>query len=70
MMAHLGTTQVSIMRSTVDRWFDCTGRDGLYRTCMRLHARGLLARDKISRWRFTATEAGRQAIIEHDAELG
>lgn len=69
-MAHLGRKQVTILRSTVDRWFDCNGRNDLYRVCMRLHARGLLRRDPQSSQKFTATVAGEVAIIDHDSLTG
>lgn len=65
----LGRGQVTILRSTVDRWFECSDNTR-YRQCLRLHARGLLRRDPQSSKRFTATPAGEAAIIEHDGKLG
>lgn len=64
-----GTGQVSIMRSTTwGRWFRAPD-NRRYRQCMRLHARGLLKRDPVDGWRFTASDAGQAAIIAHDDEL-
>lgn len=65
---NIGRGQVSILRSTVGRWFQCTDNTR-YRQCLRLHARGLLRRDPQSAMRFTATPAGEAAIIEHDRKL-
>lgn len=65
-MTLLGPKQVSILRSTCGRWFDCAGRNALYRACMRLEARHLLSRDPHNKDRFTATLGGIAAIEAHD----
>lgn len=68
-MTMLGAGQVSILRSTTwGRWFECSD-NRRYRQCLRLHDRGLLRRDPANSKRFTATEAGQAAIIEHDDAL-
>jgi hypothetical protein len=64
----IGRGQVSILRSTVDRWFKA-GDNRRYRQCLRLHARGLLIRDPSDGWRFTASPSGREAIFAHDSAL-
>lgn len=67
---HLGSLEVAILRTVHDgRWFDCAGRNGPYRACMRLESRRLLARDPMSRWRFTSTAAGDALIEAHDGAL-
>lgn len=65
----LGPGQISILRSTTwGRWFRAAD-NRRYRQCMRLHDRGLLRRDPADAQRFTATDAGQRAIIEHDDAL-
>lgn len=69
-LGNIGNKQVSILRTVHGgRWFDCAGRNGLYRVCMRLAARRLVARDPQNRWRFTSTEAGDALIEAHDDAL-
>lgn len=69
-MDALGPRQVSILRTVHGgAWFDCAGRNDLYRVCMRLEARRLLARDPADRWRFTSTPAGDALIEKHDDAL-
>lgn len=67
-MTLLGPGQVTILRSTVGRWFKA-GDNRRYRQCLRLHARKLLTRDPVDAFRFTATPAGEAAIIAHDDAL-
>lgn len=64
----IGRGQVSILRSTVGRWFKASD-NRRYRQCLRLHARELLERDPADAYRFTASPAGATAIREHDAAL-
>lgn len=67
---HLGKTQLAIMRSTVERWFDTTGhRPSVQHSALKLHGRGLLARDPQRASRFTATQKGVEALQQHDAAL-
>lgn len=67
-MTLIGSAQVSILRSTVGRWFRASD-NRRYRQCLRLHARGLLDRDPVDAMRFTASPAGASAIREHDDAL-
>lgn len=67
-MSQLGRGQVSILRSTVGRWFKAPD-NRRYRQCMRLHARGLLSRDPLDPFLFTATAKGEAEIVAHDNAL-
>lgn len=68
---HFGPTQLSVMRSTVERWFDTSSHPAsVQRAALSLHGRGLLARDPKSASLFTATPKGIAVIQQHDAELG
>jgi hypothetical protein len=66
----IGSRERAILRTVHGgQWFDCDGRNGPYRACMRLEARRLLTRDPQNRWRFTSTAAGDALIEDHDAAL-
>lgn len=64
----IGPAQLSILRSVHGgQWFDADS-NRVYRVCMRLEARRLLARDPMSVTRFTSTGEGDALIEMHDAD--
>jgi hypothetical protein len=64
-----GRTQLAVMRSTVDRWFDTRPHWRAYQSALRLHEKGLLARDPKDSRLFTATERGKAELFKHDDAL-
>ena len=66
----LGSLGVAILRTVHGgARFDCAGRNGPYRACLRLEARHLLARDPVNSQRFTSTAEGDAVIEAHDDAL-
>jgi len=66
-MAKVGTAQLAILRTVSGgRWFDAEKQGTMQRAAMKLHDRGLLARDLQNAHRWTSTEAGELVLREHD----
>lgn len=68
---HFGKVQLAVMRTVAhgDRWIVNDSGSQRQKACLALHQKGLLVRDPKNSYRWTATEKGTQAIIEHDAAL-
>lgn len=65
----LGRTQIAILRTVADGRPFVAKKDSMQRACLRLHQRGLLARDRLASRRWHQSGAGVAAIREHDDAL-